>query len=213
MTNLVKYMLRTAVILGLFAIIGTTMVALTFDNTAERIKESEREYLLRSLHALIPPAIHDNDMFTDVLMVDDPNLTGGEDAVPVYRARKGDRNVAAAITAVAPDGYNGSIVLLVAVRVDGTLLGVRAVSHKETPGLGDEIDVAKSDWIHGFDGRSLANPARQKWKVKKDGGEFDQITGATITPRAVVKAVYNALRYYEHAGEKIFAPVPQGKIP
>jgi len=213
MTNLVNYMLRTAVILGLFAIIGTTLVALTFDNTADRIKESEREYLLRSLHALIPPDTHDNDLFADVLMVDDPNLTGGQGPVPVYRARKGDSNVAAAITAVAPDGYNGSIVLLVAVRVDGTLLGVRAVSHKETPGLGDEIDAAKSDWIHGFDGRSLENPVKQKWKVKKDGGEFDQITGATITPRAVVKAVYNALRYYEHSGEKIFAPVPPGKTP
>lgn len=108
------------------------------------------------------------------------------------------------LSPVAPDGYNGAIKLLVAVRTDGSLAGVRVVSHRETPGLGDPIDTDKSDWIFAFDGRSLDNPSEARWKVKRDGGDFDQFTGATITPRAVVKAVYQTLIFFERHKDRLF---------
>jgi electron transport complex protein RnfG len=125
--------------------------------------------------------------------------------VTVYRARLHGEPVALVIAAVAPDGYSGTIRLLVGINVDGSLSGVRVVAHRETPGLGDAIEEERSDWILGFTGKSLQNPPLQKWAVKKDGGAFDQLTGATITPRAVVKAVRQALLYYRDQKDALFA--------
>lgn len=205
---LAKKMLINAALLGLFAITGTGLVALTYEGTRERIEQNAREALLHSLHALIRPELHDNDMFSDRTEVRDAQLLGSPNAVPVYRARKGGEPVAVVLTPVAPDGYSGEIQLMVAINQDGSLAGVRVIGHRETPGLGDKIEVERSDWIHAFTGRALDNPIAEKWKVKKDGGVFDQFTGATITPRAVVKAVHNSLRYYELHREELFAPAP-----
>jgi electron transport complex protein RnfG len=196
-------MLRTALLLGLFAIIGTGLVAYTFKATEQPIAESRRAALLRSLHALVPPASHDNDLFTDIIQVSDARL-GGDKPMRVFRARLKGKPVALVLEAVAPDGYNGNIFLLVAIRHNGELLGVRVSQHRETPGLGDAIDEERSEWIHGFAGRSLSNPSASGWRVKRDGGEFDQFTGATITPRAVVKAVFNALQYYQAQGDALY---------
>jgi len=113
--------------------------------------------------------------------------------------------VALVIEALAPDGYSGTIRLLVGINIDGSLGGVRVVAHRETPGLGDAIEEERSDWILGFTGKSLQDPPLQKWAVKKDGGAFDQLTGATITPRAVVKAVRQALLYYRDQKDALFA--------
>lgn len=201
---LLRYMLRTAGLLGLFAVIGTGLVAMTFEATREPIAASERAALLRSLHELVPAAMHDNDLYTDVLSVSAPDLLGSNEPLPVYRARQQGQPVALVITCVAPDGYSGNIRLLVAIRFDGSLLGVRAVRHRETPGLGDAIDADRSDWIHGFDNHALGNPPLAGWKVKKDGGVFDQLTGATITPRAVVAAVKRSLEYYAAERDKLF---------
>ena len=104
----------------------------------------------------------------------------------------------------APDGYNGDIRLLAAIDVTGTVLGVRVVSHRETPGLGDPIEVERSDWVLGFTGKSLLSPQGKSWAVKRDGGEFDQFTGATISPRAVVKAVHNTLLYFKTNQKSLF---------
>jgi electron transport complex protein RnfG len=202
-------MLIGALILGLFAVVGTGLVALTYEGTAERIAENERESLLRSLHQIILPESHDNDIYTDILQVRDP-LLGTNKPVDVYRARRGKQPIAAVIASIAPAGYGGAIKLLVGINYDGTLAGVRVISHKETPGLGDAIEAERSDWILGFNGRSLDNPGQQRWKVKKDGGVFDQFSGATITPRAVVSAVYNTLRYYQAHREALFAPMKHG---
>src|SRR5690606_4959952 len=120
-------------------------------------------------------------------------MLGTTQPVTVYRAFRGGEPVAALFNSVAPDGYSGEIRLLVGVRVDGSLSGVRVLSHKETPGLGDPIEVRHSDWITRFSGLSLENPPFERWKVRRDGGDFDQFTGATITPRAVVKATRNTL--------------------
>ena len=198
----------SAVFLFLFAVIGSGLVAFTHDNTAEQIAENQRRALLRSLNELIPKDQYDNDVYTDILYVHDSDLLGTDEAVPVYRARKGGWPVAVVLAPVAPDGYNGNIRLLVAVRLDGTLAGVRVLAHRETPGLGDNIEADRSDWILGFAGKSLNNPRQDRWKVKRDGGAFDQFTGATITPRAVVKAVKNALLYYRANADKLFEQHP-----
>lgn len=194
----------TAVILLLFAITGTALVAFTYENTRDRIAANERETLLRKLHALIEPARHDNNLFEDTISVRNQALFGTADPVAIYRARMGSRPVALVLPTVAPDGYNGKIKLLVGINYEGTLAGVRVIAHKETPGLGDGIEIERSDWIYGFDDKSLDNPATSRWQVKKDGGHFDQLTGATITPRAVVGAVRESLIYYRKHRDSLF---------
>ena len=195
----------TGVILFLFAITGTALVAFTHENTRDRIAANERETLLRKLHVLIAPGCHDNNLYEDTLLVSNPELFGTNDPVPVYRARMGARPVALVLPTVAPDGYSGTIKLLVGINHDGSLAGVRVFSHHETPGLGDAIEEERSDWIVGFNGKSLDDPATDLWKVKKDGGHFDQLTGATITPRAIVKAVRKSLLYYREYRDSLFA--------
>jgi electron transport complex protein RnfG len=195
----------TAVILSLFAIVGTSMVAFIYGQTRERIAANEREALMRKLDVLIPKDRYDNKLFQDTLQVRDRNLLGTDEAVTVYRARRGGKPVALVMAPVAPDGYNGTIKLLVGINADGTLTGVRVTEHHETPGLGDAIDEERSDWIYGFDGKSLNNPPLDDWRVKRDGGAFDQLTGATITPRAIVKAVKKSLLYYRDHRAELFA--------
>jgi len=204
----------TAVILSLFAIAGTTMVAFTYDRTRDRIAANEREVLMRKLNVLIPRDEYDNNLFADTLQVRDPKLLGTDEAVTVYRARRKGKPVALVIAPVAPDGYSGKIKLLVGIGYDGILTGVRVSAHHETPGLGDAIDEERSDWIFGFDGKSLGNPPLDRWRVKRDGGAFDQLTGATITPRAIVKAVRKSLLYYrEHRADLYVESVKSGAKP
>jgi len=200
--------LISAIFLFLFAVIGSGLVAFTFDSTAERIADNQRKALLKSLNELVPSNHYDNDIFADTLYADSSELLGTDEPVPIYRARKNGWPVAAVLAAVAPDGYNGTIRLLVAVNLDGTLAGVRVVQHRETPGLGDAIEAERSDWILGFKGKSLTDPAKKGWKVKRDGGTFDQFTGATITPRAVVKAVHKALLYFQLHAHSLFEKSP-----
>lgn len=204
MSPLIQKMIISAIVLGVFAIGGTTMVAFTFEQTKEQIKENHRQAILRSLHQLITPEEHDNDIFTDTIEVTDRKLLGSKYPVTVFRARKKGKPVAAILTAIAPDGYTDKISILVAIKHNGELAGVRVVNHKETPGLGDAVDIEKSDWILQFNNKSLAKLDEKKWKVKRDGGTFDQLTGATITPRAIVKAVHKALLFYKQQGDKLF---------
>jgi electron transport complex protein RnfG len=201
-----RQIIITTIILLLFAAAGTTLVAYTFEKTRDQIAANERATLLRKLHRLIPADQHDNVLLEDTITVRDEALLGSTEPVTVYRARSNGEPVALVIAAIAPDGYSGSIKLLVGINVDGTLSGVRVIAHRETPGLGDAIDETRSDWIYIFDGKSLQAPDVSRWAVKKDGGDFDQLTGATITPRAVVKAARNALLYYRDHQEALFAP-------
>lgn len=201
-----RQIIITTIILLMFAIIGTTLVAVTYEGTRDQIAANERATLLRKLHRLIAPEQHDNVLLEDVLAVRDVTLLGTDEPVTVYRARRDGKPVSLVIETIAPDGYSGTIRLLVGINIDGSLSGVRVVGHRETPGLGDAIDETRSDWIHVFDGKSLDNPEAAGWAVRKDGGSFDQLTGATITPRAVVKAVRNALLYYRQHQETLFEP-------
>lgn len=199
-----RQILLSGTFLWLFAVAGTTFVALTEFTTRDAIADNERALLLRNLHALLPPERLDNDIASDTLQLEPSPLLGTEQVSLVYRARLAGEPVAAVFNSIAPNGYSGRIHLLVGVWVDGSIAGVRVVKHAETPGLGDGIEIRKSDWITGFDGRSLQNPAAEGWRVKRDGGEFDQLTGATITPRAVVEAVRNTLLYYRANVDMIF---------
>ena len=192
-----------AVLLGMFAVVGTTLVSFTYENTKERILDNEHKALLKKLHKIIPADQIDNDIVNDTTRVSSPELLGAAQTI-IYRGRKLNQPVAAVFSIVAPEGYSGSINMLVAVKSNGTLGGVRIVSHRETPGLGDKIEERKSDWILGFQGKSLNNPDKSRWKVKRDGGNFDQFTGATITPRAVVDAVKRTLIYFQDNKEAVF---------
>lgn len=199
-------MVTAAALLGVFAALGTGLLAVTESATRERIAANERAYLLRSLNDVVPASAYDNDLFTDTINVLDPELLGTDEPVTVYRSRMGDRPVAAILTPVAPVGYSGPISLLVGINHDAVITGVRVVAHRETPGLGDAIEVERSDWIRGFTGRSITDPPEKQWAVQRDGGYFDQFTGATVTPRAVVKAVRNALIYFSAERDQLFAP-------
>jgi electron transport complex protein RnfG len=201
-----KNMIIAASILGGFAILGAGLVGLTYESTKQRIADNDREFLLRTLNEMVPAEAYDNDIYTDTIEVHSRQLLGTTEAQTIYRARKNGRPVAIIITTTAPDGYNGDIKLLVALDVAGQIGGVRVLSHHETPGLGDAIEVDRSPWITRFFGHSLNAPDPQGWHVKKDGGVFDQFTGATITPRAVVKAVYRALIFYYLNRTALFAP-------
>ncbi|WP_297813458.1 electron transport complex subunit RsxG [uncultured Methylophaga sp.] len=206
MMALQKHIIRVGLLLGLFAIVATTLVAFTERNTRDQITENERQRLLDGINALIPHEQYDNDILQDTLKWPATMALGTEEPTEIYRARLDGEPVAAILTVVAPDGYSGQIKMLVGIYHSGKLAGVRVISHKETPGLGDKIDENKSDWILQFEGLSLTDPAAAKWKVKKDGGQFDQFTGATITPRAVVNAVKEALIYFRDEKKALFAP-------
>ena len=200
---LTQHMLRSAALLGLFSLAGTGLVALIFAGTEDRIAEAERAYMLRSLNSVIEPSLYDNDIFTDFIKVQS-KLLDTKNPVQIFRARRDKQPVAVAITPNAPEGYGGPIKLIVGINVDGKILGVRILTHRETPGLGDAIEEKRSDWVLGFNDRSLNNPETKGWRVKRDGGQFDQFTGATITPRTIVKAVHNALKFFAENKELLF---------
>lgn len=210
-----RSILITALILLLFTVLGTALVAFTYDTTRNTIAANARANLLLNLNTLIPADRYDNDLLNDSVQVTDPGMLGSDTPVTIYRARKNGQPAAVILAPVAPDGYSGDIKLLVAINADGTLAGVRVTAHRETPGLGDGIEAARSDWILHFTGRSLDDPDERHWAVKKDGGAFDQFTGATITPRAVVKAVKESLLYFQRHRQTLFtdAQPPAAEAP
>ena len=213
MTTPIKNSIRTALTLLVFTLLGTGLLAFTFDLTKGKIAESEAQALRGLINQTLPKTLYDNTIVEDVVMLPATPELGTSYPSAAYRARLNGAPAALVLEAIAPDGYSGKIRLLIAIRTNGELAGVRVVSHNETPGLGDYIDAAKSDWIKQFDHASLVQPDSAAWKVKKDGGRFDYMTGATITPRAVVKAVHKALRYYEQHGAGIFSRPLQAKEP
>ncbi|RYV04034.1 electron transport complex subunit RsxG [Shewanella sp. OPT22] len=187
--------LKNGLILAVFAMLCTAAVSVVNKVTEGKIAEQKQLQRLKVLEQIIPMQIHDNNLVTSCRAIVEPKALGTEDAVSAFVAFKKEQATAIAIEAVAPDGYNGNIKLIVAADKSGNVLGVRTLEQNETPGLGDKIELSKSNWVKSFNGKSLDNTSTKQWKVKKDGGEFDQFTGATITPRAYVKAVHKALDY------------------
>lgn len=196
--------LISGALLGVFGILGAGLVGFSHDSTAERIAQNERESLIRQLQLLVPADQFDNDMSTDVIEVSASEQLGAA-LTRVYRARLAGKTTAVVLSPVITQGYSGAIRLIVAVGRDGRLAGVRVLGHRETPGLGDKVEAERSDWILGFAGKSLLAPAASAWKVKRDGGVFDQFTGATITPRAVVRGVKASLEYVRKNEVLLFA--------
>ena len=201
---------RNSLLLGAFALTTAALLAGTFQGTRDRIAQEERKAAQKALLEIVPDSRHNNDILLDTIAVPAAHweLLGLKNGGDINIARNDGRPIAAIVPAVAPDGYSGAIKLIVGINRDGTLAGVRALSHSETPGLGDKVDLKKSDWILSFNGKSLRQPLPERWAVKKDGGEFDQFTGATITPRAVIKQVHKALEFYQLNQALLFGDEP-----
>jgi electron transport complex protein RnfG len=204
---------RAALALAVAAVLAVGLVALVHDRASPQIEASQRAAQLRQLTAILGDIAYDNDPLTDTRVVHDPELLGTTEPRVAHRVRRNGAPTAVLLNTVAPDGYTGSIQLLVAIDVDGRLIGVRVLEHGETPGLGDFIEERRSDWIHQFDGRSLGAPPASRWQVRKDGGEFDQYTGATVTSRAVTHAVRDALEYFERHRDELLAAPPSAAAP
>jgi len=183
-------------LLALIALLGTALLTGVNALTHERIVEQENLRMMQQLNAILPAGLFNNNPLEDRIEILDETYLRHPAPVTVFRARKDGEPVAALMIVTAPDGYNGDIRILVGIDSKGMLLGTRIVAHKETPGLGDPISLDRSDWILGFSNKSLQNPDINAWAVKKDGGIFDQFTGATISPRAVVKTVRDSLLFF-----------------
>jgi electron transport complex protein RnfG len=192
-------MTKNGVVLGLFALVTTGLIALTFFGTQEQIAAQQQNKLKGILNAVVDPSLYNNALHLNCVDVLAPDLLGSSASQRIYRALKDGQPVAAAIKTTAPDGYSGKIELVVGVQgfqPDSVIVsGVRVLEHKETPGLGDKIESRISDWIYSFNQKTYADDKSSLWAVKKDGGQFDQFTGATITPRAVVNAVKRSAEY------------------
>lgn len=190
-------------LLGTFSFIATLLLVIGNLATSDAIGERNREDLRASLSQVIPAAVHDNDLLQAPLTMQGPN---GK-PLTVYRGMHGAQVTALAWEIVGP-GYGGDIRLILGLNAKGEVLGVRVLSHSETPGLGDNIELTHSNWIMGFNGLSLANTPLAQWFVKKDGGRFDSFSGATITPRGVVQAIREGLQFFRaHSTAMLSTPV------
>lgn len=201
-----RSMLKNSLVLGAFAVLTVGVVAVTQLSTAQSIEKAQHEAKMQALAQTLPSGSYDNHLLDSSRPVADP-LLGNKGATPAYLATLKGEPAAVILQATAPDGYSGSISLLIGILADGHLASVRVLKHRETPGLGDKIEQAKSAWINSFAGKSLSAPTEAGWAVKKDGGQFDQFAGATITPRAVVKAVHKALLYFDAHRAELLKPV------
>jgi len=203
--TIIKHASKTALTLIAFAVVFTALLAYIFQVTKVPIEKSEAKARLALFRQIVPAAMHDNDILKDTLTIAPNAMLGNTQPSIANRARIDNAPAAIILEAIAHDGYSGDIKLLIAIKFNGEISGVRVLTHKETPGLGDYIDIAKDDWIKLFDAESLTKTSDKHWNVKKDGGEFDYMAGATITPRAVVKAVHKALKYFEANKTALFA--------
>jgi Na+-translocating ferredoxin:NAD+ oxidoreductase subunit G len=203
--------------LSIFAIVTAGIIAVTQTLTAEKIQFNIDTAKSKALYEILPPETHDNILLDDTLAITHTSLIADEDAGEAFIARKDGEAIAVILPTIAPNGYTGKIHSIVGIFADGSIAGVRIIQHRETPGLGDKVELKKSPWVLSYNGKSLRNPSPDRWHVKKDGGDFDQFTGATITPRAVVSSVHAALQYFNANRDTLLAPkivvtddVPEG---
>jgi electron transport complex protein RnfG len=197
--------LGNGITLAVIAAVCTLLVAATYHVTAERIAANEQAWLERSLEPALSGVFFDGSVTEYKLELDPPHDLPGNDKAIIYRVFSESEPVAALFAVSARDGYAGPIRILVGIEVGGSISGVRIVEHRETPGLGDQIHQSRSDWVYQFDGRSLTDPAEARWLLEVDGGEFDQITGASVTPRAIIKAIRETLIYFDANRDQLFA--------
>ena len=200
-----KHAIKTAITLVAFAFVGTAMLAYVFDITRAPIEASEKEARLALFKEILPESTYDNDLLKDTIEIAPNEQLGNRQPTAANIAKLNNKTAGVILEAIAHDGYSGDIKLLIAIRADGSVSGVRVLAHKETPGLGDYIEIARGNWIKLFNDESVNKTAATQWQVKKDGGKFDYMVGATITPRAVVKAVFKALQFYDANKTTLFA--------
>lgn len=196
-----KWISYQALLLGIFSTLATALLVAGNLATRDAIRERQKEDLQASLSQVIPAVLHDNDLLESPL-----SITGSRgEPLTVYRGTR-DQQISALAWEISGQGYAGEIRMILGMDTKGRILGVRVLSHTETPGLGDRIEIEKDDWILGFDSLSLGNPPRSQWRVKKDGGRFDAFSGATITPRAVVKGIAGGLEFFEQYRDQLLSP-------
>jgi len=197
--------------LAVIAALCTALVAFTFVMTEERIEANEQAWLERSLQPALSGLFYDSGVTESMIMIPPPHGLPGSEAAIVYRVYAEDEAVAALFVVSARDGYAGPIRFLVGIDVQGNVTGVHVLEHRETPGLGDRVETSRSDWATQFDGRSLLDPEPTGWAIKRDGGQFDQLTGASVTPRAIVKAIRDTLLYFDTHRDEVFTMQAESK--
>lgn len=200
-------MFRSGITLAVIAAICTALVALTYRLTAERIVANEQAWLERSLQPALSGLFYDSGVTESKIVIPPPHDLPGSEAAIIYRVYAEAAPVAALFVVSARDGYAGPIRILVGIDTMGVVTGVHVLEHRETPGLGDRVESTKSDWVKQFNGHSLLDPEPTGWAIKGDGGQYDQLTGASVTPRAIIKAIKETLLYFEAHSEEIFAEV------
>ena len=200
----------SGVTLAIIAAVCTSLVALTWQLTAERIEANQKAWLESSLKPALAGLFFDSSVTESIVTIPPPHDLPGSGAAIIYRVYSGDEPVAALFVVSARDGYSGPIRLLIGIAMNGAVTGVRVLEHRETPGLGDRIETTKSDWVLQFDGHSLRDPDPVRWAIKGDGGRFDQLTGASVTPRAIIKAIKQTLIYFDANRDAIFAMANEG---
>lgn len=195
--NARQAMRRGALALGAFALVTAGSVGAIRALTAEQISSNAQVYQHQQLHKVLPPALENvttHEILAGAFSLPDSQQLGHRKPTQGFTISNPDMSVVI-LPVVTREGYNGEIRLWVSINRTGQITGVRVSEHQETPGLGDKIERRRSDWITRFNGLSLDSLSPQGWAVKKEGGQFDAFTGATITPRAVIHAVYQALVY------------------
>lgn len=200
-----RTVIKTGITLAIIAAICTTLVAATYQLTEERIAANEKALLEQALQPALSGVFYEGGVSESRLLIAPPHDLPGNDAAFIFRLYAENKPVAALFAVTARDGFSGAIRVLIGVQFDGTITGIRILQHRETPGLGDKIEPQRSDWIFQFDGRSMGDPVVTGWAIHNDGGEFDQLTGASVTPRAVITAIRDTLLYFEAHRDEIFA--------
>jgi len=200
---------RSSVGIGIFAVVTAGLIAITQVSTKDIISHNVREQQAKALYEIVPRDSIDNDLLEDTFAFVAPELQGSEQPADAYRARRNGVVETVILPVVAPDGYSGKISFIIGIQRDGSVAGLRVLAHKETPGLGDKVDLKKSGWVLSFNGERKAGRDDSDWAVIKDGGRFDQFTGATITPRAVVNAAGRAIDYFQRHREMLLDELPK----
>ena len=200
-----KKISSTAAAMIIFSLLASTALSISYFVTKTPIEESDARAKRIFLNQVIPSNLYDNNLVKDTISVEPNPLIGNKKNIDIYRAKKNNQVIAVIIETIAPDGYSGEIKTLVGIDQEDKILGVRVITHKETPGLGDYIEIEKSQWIKNFDLKSLDKMTEKEWAVKKDGGDFDYVSGATITSRAVIKSTYKSLLYVKENKKRLFA--------
>lgn len=201
---------KSGLTLAGIAAICTALVATTYQGTKARIAANEQAWLEQSLEPALSGIFFEGSVTESKLVIPAPHELPGRDDVIIYRVYAEAQPVAALFAVTAPDGYAGPIRILLGVNYEGIVTGIRILEHRETPGLGDKIESSRSDWVLQFDGHSLENPDLKGWAVKRDGGQFDQLTGASVTPRAVIGAMRETLLYFHAHRDEIFSQAASG---